>query len=90
MPPKSEFHSTLSGRDVSEADYTHEQTVSNKVCFTNLGEYHDLYVLTDVLALANAFENFQNNCLNYYQLDPAYFYTSHVLTCKAALKMIDV
>ncbi|XP_071152225.1 uncharacterized protein [Mytilus edulis] len=56
----------------------------------NLGQYHDLYVLSDVLALADVFENFREICLNYYGLDAAHFYTSPGLAWQAALKMTGV
>ena len=39
----------------------------------NLGEYHDLYVQSDTLLLAHAFEKFINICLEIYELDPAKF-----------------
>ena len=41
----------------------------------NLGEYHDLYLMTDVYLLTDVFENFRDMCLNYYGLDPAYYIT---------------
>ena len=40
----------------------------------NLGEYHDLYVQSDTLLLADAFENFRNKFIEIYELDPAGFY----------------
>ena len=39
----------------------------------NLGEYHNLYVQSDTLLLADVHENFRNTCLEKYQLDPVYF-----------------
>ena len=38
----------------------------------NLGEYHDLYVQSDTLLLADIYENFRNMCLDIYELDPVY------------------
>ena len=39
-------------------------------------DYHDLYLKTDVLLLADVFEEFRNVCLDNYKLDPAWYYTS--------------
>ena len=46
----------------------------------NLGEYHDLYLKTDVLLPSNVFEVFRSTCLKHYGLDPAHFYVSSVLS----------
>ena len=52
----------------------------------DLGEYHDLYLKTDVILLANVFEEFRKVCLKNYGLDPAHFYTALGLAWKACLK----
>ena len=52
----------------------------------NLGEYHDLYVHSDTLLLADVFENFRNMCLKVYELDPAKFLSATGLAWQAALK----
>ena len=52
----------------------------------NLGEYHDLYLKSDVLLLADVFEEFRNICLKNYSLDPAWYYTSPGLSWDALLK----
>ena len=62
--------------DISESDYEHAQKVWIVFNLKNLGEYHDLYLKTDVILLANVFEAFRGTCLEYYQLNPAHFYTS--------------
>ena len=52
----------------------------------NLGEYHDLYVQSDTLLLADVFENFRNKCLEIYELDPIYFVSAPGLAWQACLK----
>ena len=56
----------------------------------NLGEYHDLYLRTDVILLANVFEEFRNTCIKHYGLDPANFYTSPGLAWKVCLKKTGI
>ena len=53
-----------------------------------MGDYHDLYLKTDVLFLADVFEKFINTCLDYYGLDPCHYFSSPGLSWDAMLKMI--
>ena len=66
-----------------------QKKVFNKYC-KNMGDYHDLYVETDTLLLADAFENFRNMCLEIYELDPSYFYSAPGLAWQACLKKTGV
>ena len=50
--------------DISDTDYKHANNVFEKFNLNNLGDYHDLYVRSDTLLLADVFENFRNACLN--------------------------
>ena len=86
LPPKEAFHSKLNMGDISKYDYEHAQKVWKEVKLKNLGEYHDLYLKTDVLLLSNVFEAFRNTCLECYKLDPANFYTSPGMVWQACLK----
>ena len=52
----------------------------------NMRDYYDLYLKTDVLLLANVFENFRDVCQENYRLDPVWYYTSPCLAWEAALK----
>ena len=51
-----------------------------------MGEYHDLYLRTHVILLANVFESFRRVCLENYWLNPSHFYTTPGLAWKACLK----
>ena len=75
---------------ISEDDYQHTQQVWEEFGIHNLGDYHDLYLRTDVVLLANVFEAFRNTCLKHYKLDPAHFYTSSGLAWCACLKCTGI
>ena len=55
-----------------------------------MGDYHDLYLKTDVLLLADVFEQFINTCLDYYRLNPCHYFSSPGLSCDAMLKMTRI
>uniref|UniRef100_A0A8W8M8E9 CUB domain-containing protein n=1 Tax=Magallana gigas TaxID=29159 RepID=A0A8W8M8E9_MAGGI len=76
LPRKSAFHNNIDDRELSEADYYHTQLVWKTFETSRLGDYHDLFMETDVIRLADVFENFSNICLRIYGLNPAQFYTA--------------
>ena len=86
LPPREAFYSKLNMVGVREEDYEHARRVWKKFGLKDLGEYHDLYFKTDVILLANVFEEFSKVCLKNYGLDPAHFYTAPGLPWKACLK----
>ena len=90
LPPKESFYSRLTGEDISNEDYEHAKKVWDVFGMKTLQDYHDLYNETDVLLLADVFENFRDICLNNYKLDPAHYFTSPGLFWDACLKMTDV
>ena len=53
-------------------------------------DYHKLYNLSDVLLLADIFENFRSICMNRYGLDPAWYFSAPGLACYATLKITTV
>ena len=55
-----------------------------------MGEYHDLYLGSDVLLLTGVFENFRKTCMQYYKLDPCHYFTSPGLSWDAMLKMTNI
>ena len=73
--------------DISDIDYRHANNVFNQFKLNNLGDYHDLYVKSDTLLLADVFNNFRNMCLKKYELDPAHFLSlPGLLAWQACLK----
>ena len=56
----------------------------------NLKEYHDLYLKSDILLLADVFENFRKTCMEYYRLNPCHYFTSPRLAWDAMLKMTGI
>ena len=90
LPPKEAFYSNLNMTNVSKDDYEHAQRVWKEFRIHNLGDYHDLYLLTDVILLANVFEAFRDTCLEHFKLDPVHFYTLPGLAWKTCLRKTGV
>ena len=90
LPDKDSFYSSLTMEDISKTDYVHANNVFKKFGMNNLGDYHDLYVRSDTLLLADIFENFRQSCLENYELDPAHFVSLPGLAWQACLKKTNV
>ena len=90
LPPKEDFYSELNLKGISDGDYAHTQKVWNVFEIRNRGEYHDLYVQSDTLLLADVFESFRNKCIEIYELNPAHFLSAPGLVWQACLKKTEV
>ena len=90
LPPREAFYSRLSGKGITEKDYKHAGDVWNSFKMKTFKEYHELYNITDVLLLADVFENFRELCLKIYGLDPVYYFTAPGLAWDACLKITDI
>ena len=90
LPNKESFYSNLNMENIDNIDYRHGNNVFNEFELNNFGEYHDLYVQSDTLLLADVFENFRNKCLEVYELDPAHFLSLPGLTWQACLKKTNI
>ena len=73
LPNKESVYSSLNMENIDDIDYIHGNNVFQKFKLKSLVEYHDLYVQSDTLLLADVFENFRNMCIKVYELDPAHF-----------------
>ena len=72
LPPKDAFYSRFNMNGINDQDYEHAQQVWNRITPEHenitLGDYHDVYLATDVLLLADVFETFRGTCLKNYKL----------------------
>ena len=90
LPRRENFYSLLTDEDISDDDYSHTQDVWKTFQLKNMGEYHDLYLRSDILLLADVFQNFRKTCLTYYGLDPPHYLSSPGLAWDAMLKMTKI
>ena len=86
LSDKESFYSSLNMENISDIDYRNGNNVFKKFKLKNLGEYHDLYVQSDTLLLADVFENFRNMCIKVCEFDPAHFLSLPGLAWQACLK----
>ena len=90
LPPKEAFYSKLKDENISEDDYNHAKHVWEEFGLKNMGEYHDLYLKTDILLLADVFQNFRKLCIDYYELDPLHYITTPGFSWDSMLKMTGI
>ena len=86
LPGKEDFYSTLYETDVTDEDYERAKKVRYHFIMKTMRDYHDLYLETDVLLLADIFESFRKTCLKNYNLDPAHYLSAPGLSWDAFLK----
>ena len=89
-PPQNAFFSKLTGRGITKKNYKHVLNVWNTFKMKTFKDYHELYNVTDVLLLADVFENFRDLCLKIYGLDPVYYFTAPGLAWDACLKITNI
>ena len=90
LPTEDQFYSILNDQHITDDEYNHPKEVLNTFMIRTLGDYHDLYLVSDVLLLTDVFENFRKTCMQYYKSDPCHYFTSPGLSWDAMLKMTNI
>ena len=90
LPSIENFYSKLTCEDISNFYYNHAKNVWEEFKCKIMGDYHDLYLKSDVLILADVFENFRETGKEYYNLDPAHYFSCPGFARDAMLKMTDI
>ena len=86
IPPIECFYNDLTGEHLSETNYEHVKKMFNVLGLKTLGEYHDTYLLLDVILLAENFELYRFTTLRDYELDPVNYLTLPSLSLDCCLK----
>ena len=82
---KSEY-SELYLKIIINGDYIHGQKLFEEFRLKNLGEYHDLYLRSDVPLLAVVFESFRKMYLEIFELDPTKFFSDSLIRMTSSFK----
>ena len=90
LPSKKDFYSKLNDESISYKQYEHAQNIWTEFQCKTMRDYHDLYLKTDVLLLADVMENYRDVCINNYGLDPVWYYTAPGLAWDASLEILEI
>ena len=90
LPEEEQFYSNLNMEDITDEDYILAKRVCKDFEIKDLGEYHDLYLKSDTLLLADVFKNFRKLCLKIHHLDLVIYLSAPQLAWQAALKKTEV
>ena len=90
LPEKEDFCSHLKMEDITDAEYANAKRVWKAFEIKDFGGYHDLYIQSVTLLLADIFEDLRNMCLKIYEIDPAKFLSAPGLAWQVALKRTKV
>ena len=75
LPPIEAFHNTLEDEPCRQENYDRAREIWVQYDMKTMRDYHDHYLLSDVLLLADVFQNFRNSVYEQHHLDPLHFIT---------------
>jgi len=90
LPPIEAFHNILQDEPCTQENYDRAREIWAHYNTKTMRDYHDHYLLSDVLLLAEVFENFRNSIYEQHRLNPLHFITLPSLAWASALKYTNV
>jgi uncharacterized protein YeeX (DUF496 family) len=90
LPNKKAFFNVLTVKDITDDDYNHAQNVFNMFKMKNFGNYHDLYLLTDILLLSDVLDSYRMHNLEIFSLDLFQYVSGPSFAFDAFLKLTKV
>ena len=90
LPPQAAFYSILNQEAISAEDYAHAENIWRVFQCRTMGDYHDVYLKSDVILLADVFESFRDTAMKTYKLDPAHYFTAPGFSWDSMLKYTGV
>ena len=90
MSGRSGFYSYLRGESIGKENYLHAVNVWNMFKMKTVRDYHDYYLKTDVLLIANVFQKFTGVCLECYRSDLCHYFNGPGLSWDTMPKMTGV
>ena len=86
LPPIKDFYDTLNEEALPQKDYERAKIIWADFNMKTLQDYHDHYLLCDVLLLADVFQNFRQTIYDEHHLDALHFITLPSLAWASAMK----
>lgn len=90
LPSQATFYNRMLKEDITDDEYKRAHDIWKMFNIKTLGEYTDLYLKTDVLLLADVFENFRAIAFEVHKLDPAHYVSVPSFSWDAMLKKTKV
>jgi hypothetical protein len=90
LPPKEKFYNSLKEEEISDEDYERAQKIWKNFNCKTFEDFHNHYLMTDVLLLSDVYECFRRTGMNFYGLDPCQYLTLPAFSWDALLKYTDI
>lgn len=88
FPPIEEFFSSLSNDNIKLSEWQHGKRVWNLLNIKVMQNYHDIYMIQDVLLLADVFETFRKLCEQNNNLEPLWYVSLPGYTMDSAFSFL--